>query len=403
MRIELPKNVERFGAVRFGDLQKVIELDAGISDGSIREPVQGIQQISYQELCDIYQDMAIVVPTYNEKLKLVEGVLSAIPHPCQIIVVSNSPTEPVDRFHMEQDAFTDFCTFAGKNGIIVHQKDPVFARAFQNADYGAILDKEGVVRDGKAEGMIIATLLARLAGKKYVGFVDADNYFPGSVEEYVREYAVGFTLSRSPFAMVRISWQSKPKIVESKLFFRKWGRTSQKTNALLNRLIAYYTGYETDIIKTGNAGEHALTMDLAMILDYASGYCIEPYHIINILEKFGGIHASPLPEVMRETVSVWQIESRNPHLHDAGDKTHIDRMSYNAMQVIYHSSVCPDFLKKEICREAVVRKFQKEGKPPAKPHYFPPLTSIDLNSFAADIESAPYSETLLSKADFQAR
>ncbi|MFQ6675388.1 MAG: mannosyl-3-phosphoglycerate synthase [Fidelibacterota bacterium] len=398
MRIELPKNVERFGAVRFGDLQKVFELDAGISNGRVPEPVQGIHQVSYRQLCDIYEDMAVVVPTFNEKLKLVEGVLSAIPHPCMIIVVSNSPREPVDRFHMDQDALRDFCTFAGKNGVIVHQKDPLFAKAFQNAEYSAILDKEGVVRDGKAEGMIIATVLARLAGKKYVGFVDADNYFPGSVEEYVREYAAGFTLSRSRFAMVRISWQSKPKIIESKLFFRKWGRTSQKTNALLNRLIAYYSGFETDIIKTGNAGEHALTMDLAMILDYASGYCIEPFHIINMLEKFGGIQPSPLPEVMHETVEMWQIESRNPHLHDAGDKSHIDTMSYNAMQVIYHSPVTPDFLKKEIRREAVARKFQKPGKPPDKPHYFPPLFSIDLDRFAADIESAPFAKPLLTPA-----
>jgi len=29
--------------------------------------------------------------------------------------------------------------------------------------------------------MIIGLLVAKAAGKEYVGFIDADNYFPGSV------------------------------------------------------------------------------------------------------------------------------------------------------------------------------------------------------------------------------
>jgi mannosyl-3-phosphoglycerate synthase len=390
MIIELPKNVERFGSIRFGGLQKVFELDSGIDNGVPAAPKDVIQRIPYQELCNIYKDMAIVVPIRGERLKLVEGVLCGIPHPCLIIIVSNSPLEPIDRFYMEQDALRDFCTFVGKNALIAHQKDQILARAFKNAGYMSILSDDGMVRDGKAEGMIIGTLLARLAGKKYIGFVDSDNYFPGSVEEYVREYAAGFVISRSPYSMVRIAWHSKPKIVESKLFFRKWGRTSANTNAFLNKLMSHYFGFDTEIIKTGNAGEHAMTMKLAMNLDYSAGYSVEPYHIINLLEKFGGVIESPNPEIMRQQIEIYQIESRNPHLHEAGDKEHIDQMHNLAMQVIYHSPICPDTVKKEIIQSKTIKRFLTNKNEPANPHYFPALSQIDIDAFFNDIASAPY-------------
>jgi mannosyl-3-phosphoglycerate synthase len=394
MRIEMPKNVERFGAVRFGDLQKVFELDSGTGNGVMPPPNHAIQQVPHQEMTRIFEQMAVVVPVMNERLKLVEGVLCGIPHPCLIIIISNSPREPVDRFAMEKDALRDFCCFTGKNALIAHQKDAVVAQAFKNAGYQSILGDDQLVRDGKAEGMLVATMLARLAGKKYIGFVDSDNYFPGAVEEYVREYAAGFSISRSPYSMIRIAWHSKPKIVESKLFFRKWGRTSSRTNELLNSIMSHYTGYETEIIKTGNAGEHALTMELALNIDYSAGYSIEPYHIINLLERFGGISQSPVPDVMKRSVEVYQIESRNPHLHEAGDKEHIDQMRYLAMQVVYHSPLCPEPLRKAIRREAITKGYHKPDETPARPHYFPPLSAIDLDRFLEDIKTTPYGKLL---------
>lgn len=390
MRIELPRAVERFGSVRFGELQRVFELDSGMANGDHPLREQAIRQVPYEELSEIYNQMAIVVPVKSERLKLVEGVLCGIPHPCQIIIVSNSPTEPVDRFNLERDVLREFCTFTGKNALLVHQKDPVLSRAFQEAGYPEILDSEGVVRNGKAEGMLIGTLLAGLAGKKYVGFVDADNYFPGAVEEYIREYAAGFALSRSAYAMVRIAWHSKPKIVESKLFFRKWGRTSSRTNEILNGLISHYTGFDTEIIKTGNAGEHALTMDLANTIDYSAGYSIEPYHIVDLLEKFGGVIDSPERAEIQDQVEVYQIESRNPHLHEAGDQEHIREMSYQALTVVYHSRICPEKMKAEIRREAVTRGFIKKDEDLARPHYFPSLRNIDRDKFLSAIGGTPY-------------
>ncbi|HEX5399617.1 MAG TPA: mannosyl-3-phosphoglycerate synthase [Verrucomicrobiae bacterium] len=395
MRIERPKEIERFGAIRFGELQRIFELDSGLDGG--RSPVvnSAIMEVSLQTLAEVEKDMAIVVPVRDERLKLIEGVLCGIPHPCLIIVVSNSPRRPVDRFAMEQDALQEFCTFTNKKAIIVHQKDPIVARALAKVGYRSLLGGRRQVRDGKAEGMLIATILAKLAGKKYIGFVDADNYFPGAVEEYVRVYASVFATSDSPYTMVRVAWHSKPKIVESKLFFRKWGRTTSRTNGYLNRLLADYTGYETEIIKTGNAGEHAMTMDLALALDYSSGYSIEPYHIINLIEKFGGIHESAELQQLKHRIEVYQVESRNPHLHEAGDDSHIDDMDYQAMQAIYHSAICPERVKKELHSTMRANGYCGHSAKPRRPRYFPPLGTIDFPRFAEVFAEHPFADAIL--------
>jgi mannosyl-3-phosphoglycerate synthase len=389
MRLEMPREIERFGAVRFRGLQKVFELDSGLREDSSPPKGSTVAHIPYEELYEIEKNMAIVVPVYKERLKLIEGVLSGIPHQCMIIIVSNSPKGPVDRYSMEQDALRDFCLFSNKKALIIHQKDPIWSNAFKNAGYTDILNKKGEIRDGKAEALIIGKVLAKLAGKKYVGFIDSDNYFPGAVLEYIHEYAAGFAMSKSPYTMIRIAWHSKPKIIKSKLFFRKWGRTSETTNRLLNRLISHYTGFETEIIKTGNAGEHAMTLDLAMKLNYSTGYSIEPYHIINLLEKFGGVNESPFPKAMKKGIELYQIESRNPHFHDSGDLEHVDEMSYVAMQVIYHSALCYEALKKDILNEMVRRKYIEKGKIPPHPACIKALDSIDLESFYKDIKDGP--------------
>ncbi|MEJ2083582.1 MAG: mannosyl-3-phosphoglycerate synthase [Acidobacteriota bacterium] len=315
MRIELPKAVERFGSVRFGELQRVFELDSGLANGANASREQPIRQVPYEELSEIHKRTAIVVPIKGERLKLVEGVLCGIPH----------------------------------------------------------------------------------------RFVDADNYFPGAVEEYIREYAAGFAISRSDYSMVRIAWHSKPKIVESKLFFRKWGRTSSRTNEFLNRLISHYTGFDTEVIKTGNAGEHALTMELANTIGYSAGYSIEPNHLIDLLERFGGVIEPPAKSRIKDQVEVYQIESRNPHLHEAGDQEHIREMSYQALSVVYHSRICPPKLKTELRREAVTRGFIEKGTEPTKPHYFPSLNGIDRDRFRASIESTPYGRMAEEEAESRHR
>lgn len=394
MRIEIPREAERFGANHIFGVQKVYELDSGLCQDAPAAENSVIQNLPYETLYEIERDMAVVVPIRDERLKLLEGVLFGIPHQCTVIVVSNSRRAPVDRFKMERDAIETWSRFTQKRLLLIHQKDPFLARALAEAGYPYILDETERIADGKAEGMIAATLLARLLGKRYIGFIDADNYFPGAVYEYVHEYAAGFALSNSPYTMVRIVWHSKPKVVQSQLFFAKYGRTSVVTNRFLNQLISYYTGFETEVVRTGNAGEHAMTIELAMLLDYATGYAIEPYHYIDLLEKYGGVIESAHPEVMQHQVNLFQIESRNPHLHESKGEAHIDEMIFAALQVIYHSRICPEPIKREVLRELYRRGILAKGEEPPSPRIYPSLLHVDLEAFLNALWRAPYAEQL---------
>lgn len=392
MKIEIPREVERFGPIIIHGVQKVYELDSGLrreENNKNDNPI--IRRIAYDTQHEIQKQMAIVVPIRNEKIKLIEGVLSGIPHHCLIIIVSNSPRTPVDRFQLEKDAIEHAARFMGRDCLIVHQKDPKLAEACEAAGYRHLMDDKGKVKDGKAEGMLLSTMLAYICGKQYIGFIDSDNYFPGAVLEYVQEYGAGFAMSRSRYAMVRISWHSKPKIVESNLFFAKRGRASEHTNRILNRLIGYYTGYGTEIIKTGNAGEHAMTMDLAMQLDYSSGYSIEPYHYVNTIEKFGGILGNPTARIQRERIEYYQIESRNPHLHEVKGDEHVKDMSRAAMEVIYNSPICPVPLKENIMEDLYNRKLlKKDEKLGQSLNYYPALRTADMKKFAAALGDQEY-------------
>ena len=39
------------------------------------------------------------------------------------------------------------------------------------------------------------------------------------------------------------------------------------TNQFLNFMISYYTGFETEVIRTGNSGEHCMSIQLAEAID----------------------------------------------------------------------------------------------------------------------------------------
>jgi len=383
MRIESPREFERLGAVRIYGLQKVYELDAGPGTRESQIDDNVMRVVPTDALHEIENQMAIVVPVRNERLKLIEGVLVGIPHPCLVIVVSNSQREPIDKFYVEKEAITNFCRFTQKQVVVVHQKDPHIAAAFAEAGYTDILGPDDLVRNGKAEGMIMGSLLAKMMGRKYVGFVDSDNYFPGAVNEYVKEYAAGFHINDSDFSMVRISWHSKPKVVENSLYFAKWGRSSRQTNQILNRLVGHHTGFETEIVKTGNAGEHALTVDLAMSIDYATGYAVETFHYVHLLEKYGGIlEQGDQTDDMHRLVKISQIESRNPHLHEVKGDEHVDDMIAASLSTIYHSRLCPESLREEIEAELARRNYLKEGETLAPMRIYKSLERMDFDLFA---------------------
>jgi mannosyl-3-phosphoglycerate synthase len=377
MRLTFPYQTDRLGAIRIYGVQHVFELD---SDPAEPESYFGttVSHVPTPAMLAVQRRMAVVIPCRNERLRILEGVLTGIPHATQLIFVSNSDREPVDRFMMECDTIERFCRYSRRSAVIVHQRDPGLGKAFAAGGFPHLLDEDGLVRNGKGEGMIVGIVLALLAGKEYIGFVDSDNFVPGSVNEYVRVYASDFHLARTRFAMVRICWKSKPKVVNGALFFSRWGRTSETTNRLLNLLLAGYTGFGTDSIATGNAGEHALTMELALRLRLAGGFAIEPFQFIDLFERFGGVTETMAPQehpdLMKEGVQVFQVETANPHFHEDRGADHVEDMVAASLGSLYHSPAANDQVRKAI--EELVGSAPTLPEPP-----YPPLSGLDVTAF----------------------
>lgn len=381
MRIEKQRYTERFGSIKINDVQKVLELDSGKwADLPLKEEI-AVDKVEEEVSKHFEERMAIVIPVKDEKLKLFEGVISGVPHECLIIVVSNSGREPVDRFGMERDTLEQYCHFTQRQALIIHQKDPALAQALVKARYTELLDEEEkVVRNGKSEGMVIGLLMAMLAEKEYVGFIDADNYFPGSVWEYAKCYAAGFGIAQSPYSMVRILWRYKPK-VSGEIYFRKWGRVSETTNKCLNSLISSNTGFETDIIKTANAGEHAMSVKLAKIIPFATGYAVEPQELVSLCEDYGGVLPTANRRIAKDGIEIFQIESRNPHFHEERGIVHLRHMLSQGLSTVYHSKLCDEDTKKLVLRELSAQRARKRGEEPTEPYLNPPLNTMNIKGF----------------------
>jgi mannosyl-3-phosphoglycerate synthase len=391
MKLDVPRYTERFGATSLHGVQRVYELDSGFDDG--RPVSESIVNIGNNQIADIERRMAIVIPTKGERLRLLEGVLSGIPHDCLTIIVSNSARQPVDRYKLEKEALQQFNRFVGRNAFILHQRDPVLSEVLRDVGYNSILGPDGMVRSGKAEGMVIGMLLAKMAGKEYVGFIDADNYVPGAVNEYVKIFASGIAMSQTPYLMTRISWIYKPKISETGLYFSKWGRVSEITNQQLNSLVSYYTGFETEVMRTGNSGEHCMSLKLAELLTYASGYAIEPYEIVNVLEEFGGIIPTVNQDAMDKGVEILQVETRNPHFHEDKGDDHLKEMVVGSLGSIYHSKICPPKIREKILEALRSKNMLEESQQQQQqelpaPLKIEPFKDIDVRQLAKVLSKA---------------
>jgi mannosyl-3-phosphoglycerate synthase len=208
-------------------------------------------------------------------------------------------------------------------------------------------------------------------------------------------------MAKSPYAIVRILWRYKPKI-SGGVFFKKWGRVSEITNRCMNSLISNQTGFETEIIKTGNAGEHAMSLKLAEILTYAAGYAVEPQELISIFEGFGGVLPMAHPTAAKSGVEILQTETRNPHLHEERGGQHhlLVEMLLPGLGAIYHSPLCDDETKQVIMNELVQQNALKNGEKPPKPRVIAPLKNIDLKKFAnVMMEHMPSYSALTSKEE----
>ncbi len=387
MRIERCRQIEHLGAVRIHGVRRVLELDSGTQSPAVLKESVEAQKIEREAISAIQQKLAIVLPVKDEDIKIFEGVLSGIPHDCLMIVVSNSQREEIDNFRNEQEALSRFCYQTARNGLIVHQKDPFLAEALASCGYTDILDENGLVRSGKSEGMILGILLALLQDKEYVGFIDTDNYIPGAVWEYAQHYAIGFYLAPSPYAMVRILWKYKPKI-SGELYFRRWGRVSEITNKQLNHLLSTKGKFETDIIRTGNAGEHAMSLQLARKLRYATGYGVETQEFMSIFELFSGLLPIADKTVAEKGVDIIQTETINPHIHEERGEEHlIQDMLLPSLSVIYRNQLCDNTTREAIKKQLVELNCIKSDDDIPDLRMLPPLESIDIKMFSDVLES----------------
>ena len=69
-----------------------------------------------------------------------------------------------------------------------------------------------------------------------------------------------------------------------------------------------------------------MTLELASQLDIIGLFDV-PYHYVGMLERFGGIISPIDEEVMNNQIEIFQIESRNPHLHEVKGDRHVKDMS----------------------------------------------------------------------------
>ncbi len=378
MLIEMPRHTEIFGSLKIHEMQRVLKIDSGGFDNP------RAKDISFDKIKDVLKRLALVIPVKDENINLLDGVLRAIPFDCSIIVVSNSKREPQDIYKMEKDLVARIHDYSQQEILCIHQKDPELGFAFYEAGYEYLLDNDKLVRDGKSEGMIAGMILAKSLGKDFIGFTDADNYIPSSAREYVIDYAAGFCMAESPYSMVRLHWRYKPKVVDDKLYFKKWGRVSETTNKYLNLLISTRTGFETGVVITGNAGEHALTTKLADIMSYSTGYSVEPYHFIYLFEKCGlEMEELAHSEAASAGIEIFQIETLNPHIHEEKGEVHVDDMLLSSLSTIYHCTLCNDYVRSKVLEEMVdIMKWET----PKKTVTMPSIREIDPHRFVRILE-----------------
>ncbi|KAF1843207.1 glycosyltransferase family 55 protein [Cucurbitaria berberidis CBS 394.84] len=436
MRLNINSGSTRVGDVEIHEVFRVTELDAGhrveantlggiafdstVSHGNI--------PFSQESLHAIEAQLAIIIPCMDEDQSILDGVLHGIPHECLIIIVSNSNSS---NFKAECTLLTDFCHNAKRPGIIVHQGDEGLAYAFHSAGLPELVVETSLpqgkqknalyIRNGKGEAMMIGAAIAKLAAKQFVGFIDADNYVAGSVHEYCKVYAAGLhyalhctehnqttsskditQLAAESNSMVRIKWNSKPKVKDGQLVFEKSGRCSRVVNGWMNRFLNAIVDDTTQnaVIQTGNAGEHAMSLNLAMELRFATGYAVEPFQLVNAWEQFGGQtstykqkdHTMVSKAPLLRKVQILQIETRNPHFHDVSKgNDHIEGMQVQGLSTIYHSSLTPPKLKDEL------RVYMKENFPtvvgangePERARVYPPLGTMDFGIFRTAMKSYP--------------
>ena len=126
-----------------------------------------------------------------------------------------------------------------------------------------------------------------------------------------------------------------------------------------------------------------MTMKLAEILPYASGFAVEPQELISIFEGYGGILPAANQAAAKKGIEIFQIESRNPHLHEERSRVHLTQMISPVLAVIYHSVLCNSEIKQQILKGLRDQGALQPEEEIPRPHLIAPLKKADVQSFAS--------------------
>jgi len=364
--IERLGEFETYGPLRIYRPIRVLEID-----GMGAKEKEAYRIVNYNDLEKIAEKTAIVVPIKNEPLIKLRGVLSGIPHVSPIIIISASSRDSVDHFKDEIDIAKDLHRRTGRKIILAWQRDSAWAEALKGTPHHTLLDPEtNLVRYGKGEGMLLSVMLAGYFGMKYIGFIDSDNFSPGSVHEYAWTYYAGFIESSSDLSLIRLKWPYKGKLEGADLpYLRLRGRVSTHTNDVLNYAISLIKKIETDIIQTANSGEHAITMKLAQNIEWAGGYAVEPYQLVYLLQNCWLSEKKTKCPSNGERIHILQIETRSPHIHAERGESHVISMLKTSLSTILYSELNNEHTE-GIIREIIKDYTDETGVP--RPRIYPP-------------------------------
>lgn len=371
MYVTYPSRFETFGAVKVYELSRIHTLFAV---GAESKP--GVYNLpSFRDLENIAESTIFIVPVKDEEPSSLEGVLKAIPHHSPVIIVSASSIHPLNMYKIETDIAKMIHKTTGRTIIVVHQKDKIVADKLKEF-IPDIVDSSFLIRDGKGEGLLLGVILADGLRARNVAFVDADNFIPSVVLEYALTYYTVLGLSESKYKMVRIYWSHKAWTTEE-LYFRRFGRVSVAVNNALNKVISLRRRIETDIFKTSNSGEHAMSIELAKELIYGGGFSVETQELVSIFEKcYIGLDKG-VCATLPENVEIYQVESISPHIHSEKGETHVIKMILESISSIYYSQL-PDERGRNFLLN-ILREMGFVGEPEPVPKYrYPDVNSRNI-------------------------
>lgn len=303
---------------------------------------------------------AFIISHKSESIETLLRVLWYLPVDSTIIIVTNSPQKELGDLTNELQTHLT----RHKRIYLVHQKDERIAQLFNRYGVEQILGNDGKVVNGKGEGMYIGTICARMLNHiQWVIFYDADNFVPSALLEYTvamsRLFLTPATSSdhtsqksaSSRYAPtpdlhnIRICWSSKPGLDQANWRPGIMGRTTQVVSPLFNILLATWFGIHNHTISSSNAGEQGMTIETALTLRFSSGFSVETFQLLDLLDN-----AMRRRETGKETV-FRQYLSKSPHFHEKKEDDHIKRMIAESLGTFLHFEThLPDEVRYQLDR-----------------------------------------------------